>query len=60
MPNAELPVGRGLFEGGDGRALAQQLNLFEAREAKIEQDTPDKPGAIWNGRIWVTDDDIPF
>ncbi len=60
MTNAESLAGGGLFGEGDGRALAQQLNLFEAREAGLDQDAPNKPGAVWNGRIWASDDDVPF
>ncbi len=46
-------------------SLSHQLTLFEeskSEQAELEQDAPDKPkpGAVWNGMIWVRDDDVPF
>lgn len=45
-----------------------QLVLFredvpEGERPKGEDGEPeykDRPGATWNGRIWVSDDDVPF
>jgi hypothetical protein len=49
-----------------------QLDLFAPKQPEGEQPEPDepeakpepdyskKPGAIWNGRIWATDDDLAF
>lgn len=46
---------------------AWQPTLFEQAQAEgeppePERDSPDKPkpGAFWNGHIWVSDDDLPF
>jgi hypothetical protein len=35
----------------------EQLNLFDSAGAEAEDDR--KPGAVWNGAIWVSDDDLP-
>ena len=45
-------------------AVTAQLQLFtESTVEPIERepDSPDKPkpGAIWNGKIWASDDDLP-
>ena len=49
----------GLFEAGpavvDGEPCGQSVNA----EAEDRADEP-KPGAFWNGRIWVTDSDVGF
>ena len=44
-------------------AVTAQLQLFtESTVDPIEPEPPDhpKPGAVWNGKIWVSDNDLAF
>lgn len=48
-------------------SMTLQLELFEqdvlkGKRTEPDLDSPDtpKPGAFWNGHIWVSDDDLPF
>lgn len=60
------PVGRlcDLAKVGELMELETQLDLFAPGQSQGEQPEPDsrdepKPGAFWNGKIWVTNDDLP-
>ena len=60
--NGEAMKGCGNREPID---LENQLPLFRQAETARDQSEPDtldklKPGAVWNGKIWVSDDDVGF
>jgi hypothetical protein len=48
----------GLFDR-DFRSQPAEAESDSGREPGALTDEP-KPGAIWNGRIWVTDADVGF
>jgi hypothetical protein len=45
-----------MWDAGEN-GFTDQLELFEQSEADERSD--EKPGAVWNGSIFVSDDDLP-